>query len=278
MKKLVSIVIPNYNNGRYIKDALDSIENQTYKNIEVIIVDDCSTDNSLEIIMELKNKYSFSIIIEKNKVNKKVSFTRNAGINIASGDYITTLDPDDCYFPDKIEKELSVFKKYGDTVISYSGITIVDECLNFVREDIGPNNFVDGDIYKGMLYRVIPFSRDMLIPAHIAKQFLYDETISLYEDWDLKLRLAKEYKYYFSHSRGIKYRQLAKGLSSINKQKHKEALVNIYKRYNGNNKVELFVLLNSSVSKFPILSKIIKRLLRFNFVSNLVSKVIVGHE
>ncbi|HIF9232347.1 TPA: glycosyltransferase family 2 protein [Photobacterium damselae] len=278
MSILVSIIIPNYNNGNYIKNALDSIENQTYSNVEVIIVDDCSTDDSVEIINNLMSEYTFPINLYLNKKNKKVSYSRNKGILLARGDYITTLDPDDCYFPDKIEQELDVFRVYGNNVIAYSGIVIVDEQLNYIREDIGEGNFVDGKIYKGMLYRIIPFSRDMMLPSHIAKKYLYDETVNLYEDWDLKLRLAKEYNYYFSHSKGVKYRQVAKGLSSVDKEVHKQALVKIYKRHNGNRNIEMFILLNSSVSKYPIFSKIIKRFLRFNLVSNLVSKVLVCNE
>lgn len=92
MKK-VSIIIPIYNSDKYLKKCLDSILNQTYKNIEIILVNDGSTDNSLNICKEYKEKDNRIKII--NNTNHGVSYSRNCGIKIANGDYIVFVDSDD---------------------------------------------------------------------------------------------------------------------------------------------------------------------------------------
>lgn len=91
---LVSIIVPVYNTGMYLKECLGSIFNQTYKKIEVIIVNDCSTDDSLSIINDFMNKHNNIVFINHNK-NLGLSESRNDGINICSGEYISFVDSDD---------------------------------------------------------------------------------------------------------------------------------------------------------------------------------------
>ena len=93
MSKKVSVVIPVYNVEKYLRRCLDSLVNQTYKNLEFICVNDGSTDNSLEILKEYAAKDSRFIII--NQKNQGVALARNNGLNVASGDYLSFVDPDD---------------------------------------------------------------------------------------------------------------------------------------------------------------------------------------
>ena len=94
MKPLISVVIPVYNVEKYLKQCLDSVINQTYDNIEIICVDDCSTDSSAKILENYTKKDS-RIIIKKNDKNLGLGLTRNEGIKIARGEYIHCLDSDD---------------------------------------------------------------------------------------------------------------------------------------------------------------------------------------
>ena len=91
---LISVIIPVYNNENYIDKCLDSIIKQTYHNIEIIVINDCSTDNVEEIIMKYKN-IDDRIIYLKNNQNIGVGATRNIGISISKGKYIYFLDSDD---------------------------------------------------------------------------------------------------------------------------------------------------------------------------------------
>ena len=95
----VSIIIPIYNVESYIANCLHSVFNQTYKDLEIILVDDCGTDKSMNIAMESINKYksSFYIKVIHHKENKGLSAARNSGIKEATGDYIYFLDSDDTY-------------------------------------------------------------------------------------------------------------------------------------------------------------------------------------
>lgn len=101
MKHKVSIIIPNYNGSTYIKKCINSVVNQTYKNIEIIIIDDESTDNSWELIQEFDREYNNVIIFRQANMN--ASIARNRGIELATGKYALFLDSDDELFEDSIE-------------------------------------------------------------------------------------------------------------------------------------------------------------------------------
>lgn len=115
----VSIVIPIYNAEKYIEKCLKSVINQTYKNIEIICVDNNSSDNSLELVKKYA-KNDNRIKIEKEK-RKGVSFTRNKGIDISTGDYISFIDADDFVEQNFIEKLLQGIQEKGDiSIVSFS--------------------------------------------------------------------------------------------------------------------------------------------------------------
>jgi glycosyltransferase involved in cell wall biosynthesis len=102
MQALVSVVIPNYNNGQYLAEAISSVMSQTYKNIEIIVIDDGSTDDSNEILESFGSK----ILLIKQK-NQGAASARNQGIRSAKGDYIAFLDSDDIWKPNKVELQVS---------------------------------------------------------------------------------------------------------------------------------------------------------------------------
>ena len=115
MKK-VSVIIPVHNSGKYIEECITSVINQTYKDIEIIVVDDNSSDNSLSIINGIKDK---RIKVIKLNKNSGVAIARNKGIDKASGNYICFLDSDDYWYLDKIEKQVK-FMEDNDYAFIYS--------------------------------------------------------------------------------------------------------------------------------------------------------------
>lgn len=114
MKELISIIVPVYNVEQYLDDCLISIINQTYKNLEIILIDDGSTDKSGKICDEYAKKDSRIIVIHKE--NGGVSSARNAGLRIAKGAYIGFVDPDDWIAEDMYEVLYSNAKKYDADV------------------------------------------------------------------------------------------------------------------------------------------------------------------
>ena len=129
MNDLVSIVMPSYNTERYIRDSIDSVLAQTYTNWELLIIDDCSPDNSNEII-ESYNEPRIRLL--KNKKNLGAACSRNYGLREAKGRYIAFLDSDDTWVKDKLEKQVK-FIQNNNYAFIYADYRI---CLNGVWENV----------------------------------------------------------------------------------------------------------------------------------------------
>ena len=130
MKKidLVSVVIPVYNAEKYLKDTIQTIQNQTYDNWEAIFVDDCSNDSSVNIIKK-EQKKDKRIKLIKNEVNSGAAVSRNNGVNNANGMFICYLDADDKWDSKKIEKQVNFMKK-KKCAFSFTGYEFCDEYCN----------------------------------------------------------------------------------------------------------------------------------------------------
>lgn len=122
---LVSVVIPMYNSGKYITPTIQSVLCQTYNNLEVLVVDDCSKDNSIEVVEGLAKNDARIRCIPQEK-NGGAAVARNRGIREAKGRYIAFLDSDDLWTPDKIEKQLALMKE-KNAVFVYCAYDWVDE-------------------------------------------------------------------------------------------------------------------------------------------------------
>ncbi len=125
MNKLVTIITPVYNSSRYIKECVSSVVDQSYLNWELIIVDDCSTDNSKSIVLELSDKDERirCIFLEKNV---GVAEARNSAIRQARGRYIAFLDSDDIWMPNKLEKQIA-FMQEKKIAFSFTSYQIISE-------------------------------------------------------------------------------------------------------------------------------------------------------
>lgn len=122
---LISIITPNYNSEKFIAETIESVVSQSYKNWELLIVDDCSTDNSTIIIEEFIEKDK-RIQLIKLQQNGGAAITRNKGVSLAKGDYIAFLDSDDRWFVDKLTKQLS-FMLDKDIAFSFTSYYSVSE-------------------------------------------------------------------------------------------------------------------------------------------------------
>ena len=121
--KLVSVIVPVYNSSKYIEKCITSIINQTYKNMEIIIINDNSTDNSLDIINQYKDKRIKLINLKKTK---GVANARNEGIKKSKGNYICYLDSDDYISEDKIEKQIK-FMEENNVIFSFTNFIYLKE-------------------------------------------------------------------------------------------------------------------------------------------------------
>ena len=123
---LVSVIMPSWNTGKYIAESIQSVLNQTYNDLELIIVDDCSTDNTDEIVRSFNDS---RIIYLKNEKNSGAALTRNRAIREANGEWIAFLDSDDLWQPEKLEHQLK-FMKENNYIFSYHEYVKIDENSN----------------------------------------------------------------------------------------------------------------------------------------------------
>ena len=166
---LVSIIMPLYNYGRFLEPAVNSVINQTYKNWELIIVDDCSKDDSYAQALKLSKKDSRIKVIKLSK-NGGTAAARNAALNQAKGDLIAFLDSDDTYDSIYLEEQIKIFEKTGAKVVvsSYrrsakNSVTdfIVPKDITF-RLILGGNPMAPlGTMYKRKYYEKLRFPLDM---------------------------------------------------------------------------------------------------------------------
>ena len=119
----LSIIIPVYNGSNYVREAIDSALAQTYKNIEILVVNDGSTDEGAtrDICLSYGDKITYY-----EKENGGVSTALNLGIEKMTGDYFSWLSHDDLYYPDKIEKQMKELEKYDENTILYSNVDLID--------------------------------------------------------------------------------------------------------------------------------------------------------
>ncbi len=190
MKK-VSVVIAAYNKADLTIRTVESVLNQTYANIEVIVVDDGSTDDTKQKLSVYADKIKYIY-----KENSGACSARNVGIRQASGDYIGLLDCDDIYFPEKIALSVDCLENNPEYGFVHTSMHYIDD-NDVIRAtfDIFPCDRVSGWIAEKLLIdNFISQSTVVARKSSLDKAGLFDESIFMPADWDLWLRLAEDFK------------------------------------------------------------------------------------
>lgn len=191
-KNLVSVNIITRNNGLFLRQAIQSILNQTYQNLEIIIIDDCSDDETSEIVMNIKTKIPIKYF--RNNERFGISRSRNLGIEKSQGEYIAVLDGDDFWNDNyKIEKQVEFLDK--NTEYALVGTNVIK--INTINEKTGNIIYknTDSGIRTKMLFRNQFTQSSILIRKNIIKNFQYDNALEVWEDYDLWLRIGRKYKF-----------------------------------------------------------------------------------
>ncbi|MGD9383394.1 MAG: glycosyltransferase [Desulfobacterales bacterium] len=189
-KPLISVIIPTYNRGWIIKEAIDSVMAQNYRDFELIIVDDGSTDNTSDIL----NSYHGDILVFRQE-NRGVSAARNRGIVEASGRFIAFLDSDDLWLPQKLFRQVEFFNKNPDAKICQTEET-------WIRNGVRVNPKRKHKKPCGMIFEpslalcLISPSAVMIRRSLFEKVGGFDETLPACEDYDLWLRISCRYPVY----------------------------------------------------------------------------------
>lgn len=143
----VSIIVPVYNSEVYLKDTLESLINQTIDSMEIIAIDDASTDNSFAILFEYQNRYPDKIKTFRNKKNKGQSYCRNVGLRHATGEYVGFLDSDDFVHPQMYETMIkgAIKEKYPEVIVT--GLTFVKDSY-YLHDGFKGMRRSDGNIFQ----------------------------------------------------------------------------------------------------------------------------------
>lgn len=206
----ISVVIPVYNGEETIKETIESVLSQTFSDFELIVIDDGSQDSTLEKLSTIQDS-RFKIF---SYPNGGVSTSRNRGISQASSDYISFIDADDLWTPDKLEAQYKALQENPQAAVAYSWTDHIDESGEFFRQ--GPHFNLTGDIYAKLL--LVDFVGSGSNPL-IRKQALievggFDESLTPAADWDMWLRLAACYEFVVVPAVQILYRVSSSSMST----------------------------------------------------------------
>ncbi len=212
MRPLISVIIPTYNHEDFISKAIDSVLDQTYKDLEIIVVDDGSTDNTRYVIKKYDEKVKYIF-----QANRGLASARNTGILASKGEFIAFLDADDIWLPSKLELQIELMLKAGsigavgcagyfldrrERIIGRFGVqnrTSKEKLLN----KLSTNNIVNAG-GSAILVRRECFE----------KVGLFDEGLTAVEDWDMWLRIAVLYEIKFVQERLVKIRMRSESMSA----------------------------------------------------------------
>lgn len=200
MNDLVSIIMPSYNTENYIEASIESVQHQTYENWELIIVDDCSTDNTDEVVCPFLSDRRIRYL--KNEQNSGAAISRNRALREAKGKWIAFLDSDDLWMPEKLEKQISFMEKNGFS-FSFTNYEEIDVDGNSTGIKVtGPKRVTKTGMFNycwlGCL--TVMYDRDVVGPIQI-------EDIKKNNDYAMWLEVCKKANCYLLDEYLGKYRK-----------------------------------------------------------------------
>lgn len=252
MKELVSIIMPTYNCGKFIAETIESVINQTYKNWEILIIDDCSTDNTKDIVEKYQKKYKNIkyTILDKNS---GAAVARNLAISDAKGKYIAFLDSDDLWKNDKLEKQINFMKEnnYYFTYTKYSEIDENSSELGYIMS--GPKKITKTGMYNycwpGCL--TVMYNVEKLGKVQI-------ENLKKNNDYAIWLKLIQKTDCYLLNENLAQYRRRKGSISNHKKLKLIKYHYLLYKEGEHKNSFMSYILTLRNLF-FGIIKKILYR-------------------
>ena len=220
---LVSVIMPTYNHAQFIGEAIDSVLNQTYKNLELIIIDNYSKDNTAEIVASYKDD---RIKYLKFKNNGIIAASRNYGIRHSQGGYIAFLDSDDIWLPFKLKLQVDRLNAYSDIGLVYSKCFVMKD--GKVHRTSPHMNLYNGYVFNNMIFITNVSILTAVIKRDVVEKIgLFDEDKKLIgiEDLNYWIRLSKEFKVMSINRPTAIYREHSNNLSKGSSQQFARSLL-----------------------------------------------------
>lgn len=185
MNDLVSVIIPTYNRAQLLPNAIKSILEQTYKNLEIIVVDDCSDDETEDVLKQLQvDNLRYIRLDERHGAN----FSRNVGIKESNGSFIAFQDSDDVWHSDKLEKQLALFEKENADVV------FCPICQhNGSKIQVYPILKHDESLLNHVLVENVISTQTLIGRKEVFNDDKFDNSLKRFQDWDLAIRLISKY-------------------------------------------------------------------------------------
>ena len=231
---MISIIIPTYNSSRFLGYSLTSILKQTYKDWEIIVVDDASQDDTNLIVEKFieENNLNNRLNYCRHEKNRGVSAAKNTGIKAAKGELISFLDADDIWYPYKLERVINIFSKFPeiDLVCHNEFLSVngaVKQKLDYSKKAARVNLRDNEQVYKKLFLVNFLSTSAVTVKKRCLERELFDETLIVAEDYDLWLRLSRRCKFYFHDEYLGEYRKIIDNscsLSSDIKRMYKDAI------------------------------------------------------
>ena len=224
MTDLCSVIIPVHNSEAYVEEALRSALNQTYKNLEIIIIDDASTDSSPAIIQRLL-PFHRNIRVITLQDNKGTAHARNLGLQVATGKYIAFLDSDDIWRQDKISEQIQILKN-SENDLSFTAYDMIDEATQLIKHRSVKKTISFSDLLKE---NSVVFS-SVVCKAGTVRNELFDEEV-FHEDYLFLLKLLQKGKRFYGLNQNLlQYRVHSFG-KSFDKRNAARQRWKIYRTY-----------------------------------------------
>lgn len=210
---MISVIIPTYNRSHTILRSVNSVLNQTYKDIEILIIDDGSTDNTQELIKQIKDSRIRYIC---QQANSGVAIARNTGVNLALGEWIAFQDSDDEWFPEKLEKQISYASKHPEYNLIYCSFRNHNsDGSNFQFPHTPYRHKMEGNLYTSLLeYNTIDAPTIFVKRKEFLSVGGFDSTYSSLEDWEFVIRFSKNNLIGFTPDILVNSYLLQEGISS----------------------------------------------------------------
>ena len=186
----VSVVIPTYNSAKFLVESINSVLDQNYKDYEIIVIDDGSTDNTKEVLMPFMSKIRYIF-----KENGGPASARNMGISQSKGKYIAFLDSDDLWLPEKLELQISMLEKRPDVGLVHSDATLFDESGKLENLHKGlDRKYLHGDIFPHLFTRNFIMTLTVIAKKECFENVgLFDKNLLRAQDYDMWLRISNNF-------------------------------------------------------------------------------------
>jgi len=218
---LVTMIVLCYNQSRFVLETLESVKAQTYDPTQLIIIDDCSSDDSVATIEQWLQENGIRSTFIRHQENQGICKTLNEAVRIATGKYISMVASDDVWLPDKIARQVEIMESQPERVgVLYSESFQMDEYGHCLPGTLIATNWKLPEMPQGQVLDVlmqgnfIPGLTTLIRRSCYDEVGLYDEDLP-WEDWDMWMRIARRYSFVYSPTSSAKYRIHEKSYSCV---------------------------------------------------------------